>query len=302
MQKHRFHIGLRTLKTALAIVVATAIVDYYGASTSKVIFALIGAVSAMEVTFKASLKACLSQIVGVLFGAAFGLAMLYVPIDAYIAVAIGFLLVTTLYNLLQLTISPVLPCIILATVLTNPDVVPLQYAGARLWDTLIGLSVGLVINVIFFPYDTSGQIRATIEGVDKDILGFLTGMFDGSGTVPDPTDVMDKMRTVEKQLSLMADQKWLHHRKRQKATLLSLRRCEAKARDLMTELEALSMMEVPGRLTAMNRERLENCGVVVKATDTAEKGNITDIVTNYHVTQILALRRELRELLAKQGS
>ena len=288
------------MKTALAIAAATAIVDYYGASTSKVIFALIGAISAMEVTFKASLKACLSQICGVLFGAAFGLAMLYVPIDAYIAVAIGFLLVTTLYNVLHLTISPVLPCIILATILTNPDIIPLQYAGARLWDTLIGLSVGLVINMIFFPYDTSGQIRTTIASVDKDIIAYLTQMFDGRDVPPDPTYVMQKISVVEKQLSLMADQKWLHHRKKQKAALQGLRRCEEKARCLITEIEALAMVDPPGRLTAMNRERLENCGVVVKAEGTAEKGNITDIVTNYHVTQILALRRELRELLAKQ--
>ena len=301
MRKSKFHIGLRTLKTALAIMVALMIVDFYGASTSKVIFALIGAASAMDATFKSSLKACLTQICGVFFGALFGVLMLYVPIDEYVAVGIGFLLITSLYRMFHLTLSPVLPCIIVATILTNPDIVPLQYAGARLWDTLIGLTVGFVINMLFFPYDTSRQIRSAVEGLDRDILAFLAALFDGSGQVPDPSKLLAQTSAVEKQLALMEDQKWIHHRKRQKNTLSRLSRCEEKARALITELEALTMMETPGHLTPLNRERLENYGVLIQDKQAAESGNISDIVTNYHVTQILALRRELRELLDQQG-
>ncbi len=299
MQRGRFPVGLRTLKTALAILIALSIVEYYGASTSKVIFALIGAASAMDVTLKASLKSCFAQICGVLFGAAFGILMLYVPIDSYFSVAIGFIVVTTVYNLLHLTISPVLPCIIIATILTNPDIVPLEYAAARLWDTLIGLVVGLVINVLFFPYDSSRQVRDTIEGLDRDLLHFLADLFDGDESLPNPDKMAAKVAGIEKQLTIMSGQKWLHHRKRHKSALNRLHTCDEKARALITELEALAMMERVGHLTPLNRERLEICGVPIADTAAAEKTNIADIVTNYHVTQVLALRRELREELSK---
>ena len=64
-------IGLRTIKSAIAVVIALWVVDQYGASGSKLIFALIGALSAMEPTFTKSVRSCLTQICGVIFGAVF---------------------------------------------------------------------------------------------------------------------------------------------------------------------------------------------------------------------------------------
>ena len=47
MKKHsRFRIGLRTMKTAAAVVIAMIVVDAYGATTSKLIFAMLGAMAA----------------------------------------------------------------------------------------------------------------------------------------------------------------------------------------------------------------------------------------------------------------
>ena len=66
----KVHIGLRTIKTTVAIVISMVIVDYLGASASKLIFAMLGAMAAVQPTFKDSLDSCYAQIVGVLFGAA----------------------------------------------------------------------------------------------------------------------------------------------------------------------------------------------------------------------------------------
>ena len=71
-QKKRVHIGLRTIKTAAAVVVSMMIVDAYGATTSKLIFAMLGAMAAVQPTFKESLASCLTQIIGVIFGALVG--------------------------------------------------------------------------------------------------------------------------------------------------------------------------------------------------------------------------------------
>ena len=70
----KVHIGLRTIKTTVAIVIAMVIVDSYGASASKLIFAMLGAMAAVQPTFRDSLDSCYAQIVGVLFGAAAGSA------------------------------------------------------------------------------------------------------------------------------------------------------------------------------------------------------------------------------------
>lgn len=299
MQHHKLPVGMRTLKSAMAIFVALMIVEQYGASTSKVVFALIGAASAMDVTFKASLKSCLAQICGVSFGALFGLLMLYLPIDRYVSVAIGFILVMTFYNVLHLHLSPVLPCIVIAMVLTNPEILPIPYALGRLWDTAIGLAVGLVINMVFFPYDTRRQMRETVDELDRDLLQFLEDYFDGDGKLPEPEQMAAKIAGLERQLNLMRDQKWVIHHRRKKLDLCSLQKCDTAARHLVTELEALSLIGVPGRLTAENRERLQNCGAVIRDQRIAEEGDVTDVVTNYHVARVLSLRRTIREELGK---
>ena len=299
MQHYRLPIGMRTMKSAIAIFVALIIVEQYGATTSKVVFALIGAAAAMDVTFKASLKSCLAQICGVSFGALFGLLMLYLPIDRYISVAIGFILVVTLYNMLHLHLSPVLPCIVIAMVLTNPEIHPIPYALGRLWDTTIGLAVGLFINTLFFPYDTRRQMRETVDELDRDLLRFLEDYFDGDDTRPDAEQMAAKIAGLERQLNLMREQKWVIHRRRKKLDLCSLQKCDTAARHLVTELEALSLIEVPGRLTEENRERLQNCGVVIRDQRTSEEENVADVVTNYHVARVLALRRTIREELDK---
>ena len=54
-------VGPRILKTALAVTLSLAVVEHYGASPAKVVFATIGAMSAVAPTFTASLLACLTQ-------------------------------------------------------------------------------------------------------------------------------------------------------------------------------------------------------------------------------------------------
>ena len=51
-------IGLRTVKTAVAVIISM-VVDFYGATASKLIFAMLGAMAAVQPTFTESLSSCL---------------------------------------------------------------------------------------------------------------------------------------------------------------------------------------------------------------------------------------------------
>ena len=53
-KRSRFHIGLRTIKTAAAVVIAMLIVESYGTTTSRLIFAMLGAMGAVQNNFKSS--------------------------------------------------------------------------------------------------------------------------------------------------------------------------------------------------------------------------------------------------------
>jgi len=69
----KIHIGPRTLKTALAVVIAVALVQEYGSGSPRsVVFGMLGAMGAMQPTTKASLDSCATRTLGVLFGALSG--------------------------------------------------------------------------------------------------------------------------------------------------------------------------------------------------------------------------------------
>ena len=297
MGSRRIHIGLRTVKTALAIITAMVIAEQFGGTGDKLIFAMLGAMSVMEPTFKDSLTACLSQIAGVCIGAAISILLLALPIRSLTAVGAGVVLIIVLYNALRFRISPSLPCFILVLMCTGSGVDPLLYSLGRVWDTAIGLSVGMAINMLVFPYDNSRQIRSTIASLDRDLIAFLEELFDGDGILPDPDVLERKLAALHAQLSVFAGQRLLLHRRRQKQELEQLRLCDRKAKELVAHLAALGHMEAPGRLSEDNRRRLAACGAQIRDRRVLDSVMERDVVTNFHVGQVLTLRRELLDAL-----
>ncbi len=298
-KKLNIHIGLRTLKTAAAVIIAMLLVDIYGTTTSKLIFAMLGAMAAVQPTFKESWESCLTQIVGVLFGAVLGVLLRHLPIPSLVIAGVGIVLVITLYNTLHIRFAPSLPCLIIVILCTTPDIQPFEYALGRIWDSAIGLAVGMAINMLIFPYDNSRRIRTTAESLDREVIAFLEEMFDGDDCLPD-TDVMTaKVSDMAKQLEIFSNQRFIMRRKKQTEELTTFRLCENKAKVLIARMEVLSRMETPGLLSEENCRLLRESGANITQEGTSQIIEERDIVINYHVRQILKLRTELLEALEK---
>lgn len=292
-------VGPRTLKTALAVIVAMLIVESYGATTSKLIFAMLGAMAAVEPTFNESVASCLTQIVGVLFGALVGVLLRLLPLHQLVATGIGIILVIVLYNCLRIRFSPSLPCFIVVTMCTSPEIQPWAYAVGRIWDTAIGLSVGMVINTLVMPYDNSRQIRATVRLLEREVIAFLEEMFDGDEELPQAREMEKTIDEMERQLQIFSNQRLFWGRKRQKEQLERFRKCDGKARELVARMEILSQVGGSGGLSPENRAALEEQGAVISEPRPMDPANERDVVIDYHVRQILKLRRELLEALGE---
>ena len=289
MKRRKIHVGLRTVKTAVAIIIAMVLVEPYGATSSRLILAMLGAMAAVQPTFKESLESCVTQTAGVIFGAAAGVILVALPTGPLTSVLIGIIFVITVYNLLPDAFSPSLPCFILVMVCTDAEMAPIPYALGRIWDTAIGLTIGMAVNMLIFPYDNGRQIRETVDGLDQDLLRFLEDMFDGDGRL---------IAALESQLSIFANQRVLLHMGRRKRELERYKACEYKARKLVSHLEVLSQLDRPGRLSEANRRRLAACGARVEDRRALDSVMEKDVVTNFHVSQVLTLRRELLDTLA----
>lgn len=298
----KFRIGLRTAKTALAVMIAITLVYFYGVTTSRIIFAMLGAMEAMKPTVKASLRAGLIQAIGVIFGALFGILLNTLNLHPLIGTGIGIVLVISVFNAFHVPFSPSLACLIVVTICTTPEMMPLVYASGRIWDTLIGSAVGIVINALVFPYDNRKQIRFALESLDRELIQFLEELFDGDDILPDARLMEKTVNTIASQMIVFSDQILLRRVRRQKEDQLSFKDCEKKARELLARLEILSQMGTPGRLTEENKQALTVCGAVIKDDRVLTNPTERDIVVNYHIKQILRLRSELTEYLCKSIS
>lgn len=292
-------IGLRTVKTTAAIIISMTLVHFYGTTDSKYIFAMLGAMAAMENTFQESLEACLTQVIGVAFGAVVSLLLLTLPIHPVLQCTIGILLSITAYNGLRIRFSPTLPCMLIVIMCTSSGIHPIPYAISRFWDTAIGLAIGMIINTLVFPYDNSRRIKETVESLDRDVIDFLEEIFDGDTILPDPKVMIREIDELERQLKIFSKQRFLLNSKRQSRKLQQFRLCEASARQLVAHMEVLCHLEKPGILNDENHRLLVECGANIRDDRKLELFQESDIVANYHVTQVLHLRQALLDELKK---
>lgn len=296
---NKIHIGPRTAKTAVAVLIAMVIVDAFGATDSRLVFAMLGAMAAMEHTFRGSLQSCLTQIVGVIFGALMATFLVLLPIPGLVAACIGIVLVITVYNVLGIRFAPGLPCMIVVMMCTTPDIQPFDYALGRVWDSAIGLAVGMIINTLVYPYDNRRQIRATAAGLEREVIVFLEEMFDGDEILPNAETMTKKIGILAQQLDIFSRQKFFVGHRHQNQDLQTFRLCEGKARELLARMTVLSQMGIPGLLSDENRALLAECGANIRDQRPLIDPTERDIVTNYHVRQILTLRQDLLEALEK---
>lgn len=293
----RIHIGLRTVKTAAAVIIAMLVVNQFGTTTSRLIFAMLGAMAVVQPSFKESLESCLTQIVGTAVGALIGRMFLSMGLHPLVAIAIGIILIITLYNSFHIRYSPSLPCLILVTIFTTGEDQPMLYALNRVWDTAIGLGVGMVINTLVFPYDNSNRIRATAQSLDKEVIRFLEDMFDGDDTLPDAEIMVAKIDEMSRQLAIFSNQKFLRDRIRQQKQLQTFKVCAEKARQLTAHMEVLCHMGRAGSLSKVTLKRLKDCGANIRDDRIRDAIQNVDVVANYHVARILTLREELLQAL-----
>ena len=299
-RRNRFHIGMRTIKTVVAVIIAMLLVETNISSYSHLSLAMLGAVAAVQPSFKESIDSSRAQIIGTITGGIVGSILLLTPLPTIVITGIAVVVVITVYNLFHINYAPSLPILVVVILCTTPDESPFIYAAARLWDTVIGIAVGLVINTLVFPYDNSRQIRFAVESLDKMLLKFLEEMFDGDGVLPDADAMVEQVDAMERMLNIFSQQRPLRHRRVQRREVHMFRICEGKAKALAARTQLLARMDSPGRLSQETYDRLIEAGASIREIPHVGEFDERDIVINYHVKQILTLREELLDTLRRE--
>ena len=296
----RFHIGMRTIKTVVSVIIAMLLVQSGLSPHSHLTLAMLGAVAAVQPSFKDSVSSCAAQFIGTITGGIVGNLLLLTPLPTIVITAIAVVVVITVYNLLHISFAPSLPILVVVILCTTPDVNHVTYAFGRLYDTCIGMAVGLVINTLVFPYDNSRQIRFAVESLDRELIIFLEEMFDGDDILPDPDILGRKYDAMKDMLHIFSQQRIFTHLKLQRKEVAAFEVCREKALALVSRIYLLSVMGTHGHLTQEVCDLLAASGAKIKDKPWTGEFSERDIVLNYHVKHILNLRRELLVALGEE--
>lgn len=289
----RFHIGQRAIKTALSVGLALMVAQILGSSLP--IFAAIGAISVMSRTWVDSLKESLNQVAGTFLG--YLIACVFVTLlpnpQFFLCMAVGVLCVISLCIALRLNFAIPLASIVFADVCLYTGGDSVVYGFHRFTDTLVGLVVALIVNVVIRPYNNRRKIIDMMQEIQKMFLPLLEARV-LQHRYPDLMPLTEKMSALASELRIFEKQPvalWQHAvrvaARRQEAAYL--RGCEQLLAKMCGELAALCNMDsnpAPGK---KSMERLAAHGLTAPENlkDYCRCSPVDAEVMDFHIGNLL---------------
>lgn len=150
LEKTEIHVGMRNLKTALAILVCLLIYQVIPGSAS---YACITALIVMQSTLEESLEQARNRVVGIVIGGAAGavfssaIGLIGFPILRILAISVGVTLLILLCNLLGKRGAIVMGCVTyLVIMLPDTPQNPWLYSLLCVIDNTVGITVAVLVN------------------------------------------------------------------------------------------------------------------------------------------------------------
>ena len=166
------HIGLRTIKTGIAVFVCLIIAQLL--NMKYPFYAVIASVIAMEKTFADSFLAGKKRIAGTIVGAFIGIIVgVYLPVNPVIC-SLCIVLLITICNKIHVSNAVVVACVTFSSILLNPhNESVLVFGLSRLFDTSLGIIVAIVVNQLVFPFDTLSILTEQMIQLSNEINEYL---------------------------------------------------------------------------------------------------------------------------------
>ena len=297
--KKNLPIGLRTVKTALAVTLAVLLVRLYSDNNDSIFYAAMGAAVGMDITVTKSLRQGLTQLISVFCGTIMGfLSLQFFPTMPALVVGLGVLLLIIICNALKINFSISLSCIIFlsAALTSSPEDNLWMDAVLRMRNTTVGVLIALLVNVTIHPYNNKSRIIAMLRAHQRRIIHLLDAIV-LRGDAPDLQPAVELLWQMDAELKLYHAQRLFHKNKDDEALL---RGCRQLCGRMLQELEVISGMDCLGTLSGENAALLQALGLSLPEEDQPGNGTEQDTtVMNYHIGKLLAANRYMDELLSQ---
>lgn len=161
----KIKIGMRTIKTALAVTIAISI--SYLLNLNSPFFAAIAAIITLQGNIVDSFRMGRDRILGTIIGAVIGLASSYVALGNPIVIGLGIIVLIYISNLIHFNKTITISSVVFISIMLNPNGGSiLLYSLFRVLDTFVGISVAVIVNLIISPPFS----RDIVTGTCKEIV------------------------------------------------------------------------------------------------------------------------------------
>lgn len=291
MKNTSFKIGLRTIKTGIAVGLSMYIASLFDLKSP--VFVGIGAIMSMQSSVSESFKSGKDRMLGTFVGAIIGLIFSYLLPHNYFFLSLGIIVTIYIHNLLGWKSSLTLSAIVYLAIFLNTEDERISYAANRLLDTFIGISVSVLINYFIAAPNQKKMFLEKKINIVNSSKKLVYNLVKNKGEIS-LHDFSTELKTLESTFSAYKHDLDLNvvksHITQTSISILSM--LDFIYNNLLTILN-LDMRPILDERNAELFKELYDEEFVPYARDNEE----LDIVYNYHLNKILVNLLEIEKLI-----
>lgn len=165
---HRRHIGMRIIKTVIAVFLCGLFAHFRGESA---FYSMIAALACLQNTKTQTIKSSVDRMVGTLIGGLVGivvvhgmnaLGVLNLDLLRYLALSLLLIPIIEICLVLKKPDCATMACMVFMCMIVDPGNKPIIYSIERLFETFVGVVLACGINILL-PYQSPAQPPKTEE-------------------------------------------------------------------------------------------------------------------------------------------
>ena len=289
-------IGMRTIKTAIAVSLSILISQILNLKSP--FFVGIAAIISMKASVAESLTIGKDRMLGTIFGAIVAMVFSYIAPMNILSIGIGVIVIIYTCNLLGWKKAVQISLIVFLSIILNyEEGNRISYALYRTGDTLIGLTIGTLINYFFVPPNTyyekllKHSIRDMYHLLEVTLEGFIWNREKAS-----LNKLKDFLTAIEEEYNILNKETKLKIGKYQETSNYksNFEKAIKSIENIYNHLTILFNMEINSSLDEDNRKTIE------KLFNRRLEENANDelsIIYNYHMRKILEELNSLEHIV-----
>lgn len=281
-------IGMRTIKTALVVIVA------YFVSTkvpNSLPFAMIYAgVICVETSVVSSFSIGYNRVIGTILGGVIGLLVSYIPVYRGVIMAFGIVITILVCNYLDIKKTTGIAITLVIIIALGPEeYIPAVYAMQRTLDTILGIIIATIINTVVYPPNQMKMVRdsfTSYKKISRKILRdvILYKLEDGVTAMGDALeDFRHKFNDLNTEIAIL--------KKYDQEEYDYYSQMIEEAEKVYIHTEALSIIEQGVKMTMDNNMKLTKIlamDTMQTEFTTMEKSTREDLIFNYTLAKLIS--------------